>query len=211
MSVYTAHRRTSSLNGIIRTVRNVRTLRILMPLSDASTLSTARLMLRPLRMEDAAPLFAMYSDVEFMRYWSFPVMKRFEQAVDYLARRMQGFAADMEIVWTIELAATHEAIGTCSLFNFDIASKRAEIGFGLQRPFWGHGYMSEAARATVDCAFDVLRLHRVEAEIDPRNHASARVLERLGFVREGVLRERWFVDGKISDGAIYGLLRTDRL
>ncbi|WP_206958025.1 GNAT family N-acetyltransferase [Trinickia acidisoli] len=181
-----------------------------MPLPDASTLSTARLRLRPLCTEDAAPLFTMYSDTEFMRYWSFPAMTRFEQAVEYLTRRMQGAATETEIVWVVELAATHEVIGTCSLFNADATSKHAEIGFGLLRPFWGHGYMSEAARAAIDCGFDVLQLHRIEAEIDPRNTASARVLERLGFVREGLLRERWIIDGEISDGEIYGLLRTDR-
>jgi RimJ/RimL family protein N-acetyltransferase len=181
-----------------------------MPPLDASALSTARLTLRPLQAQDAAPLFAMYSDVEFMRYWSFPVMRRFEQAVDYLAHRMQGATADIELVWAIELSATHDVIGICSLFNVEMAAKRAEIGFGLQRPFWGHGYMSEAVRAVVECAFDVLQLRRIEAEIHPANEASARLLERLGFVREGLLRERWIVDGDISDSAIYGLLRTDR-
>lgn len=183
---------------------------IVMPLSDTSTLSTARLTLRPLRPEDAVPLFAMYSDVEFMRYWSFPVMKRFEQAVDYLARRLQGSAAELEVVWAIELATTHEAIGLVSLFNVEMASKRAEIGFGLQRPFWGQGYMSEAACAVVACAFDVLHLRRLEADIDPRNEASARLLERLGFIREGVLRERWVIDGRVADSALYGLLQADR-
>ena len=181
-----------------------------MPLDDPSTLLTDRLKLRPLRPEDAAALFAMYSDAEFMRYWSFPVMTRFEEAVDYLARRIQGSATETEIVWAIELAATYEMIGTCCLFNADPSSKRAELGFGLHRPFWGKGYMSEAARAVVDCGFDVLQLRRIEAEIDPRNTASARLLERLGFVKEGLLRERWIIDGEIADGAIYGLLRTDR-
>lgn len=179
-------------------------------MNDASTLSTARLILRPLRAEDAGPIFAMYSDVEFMRYWSFPVMQHFEQAVEYLAQRMQGSVTETEIVWAIELASTHEMIGTCCLFNADAVSKRAELGFGLHRPFWGHGYMTEAARAVVDCGFDCLRLHRIEAQIDPRNHASARVLERLGFAQEGLLRERWIVDGRVSDSAMYGLLRTDR-
>jgi RimJ/RimL family protein N-acetyltransferase len=181
-----------------------------MPIPDVSTLSTERLTLRPLRAEDAGPMFSMYSDVEFMRYWSFPVMKRYEQAVDYVARRMQGSVTHMEIFWAIDLTATRETIGTCCLFDADPVSKHAEIGFGLHRAFWGHGYMSEAARAAVDCAFDVLQLHRLEAEIDPRNTASARVLERLGFVKEGLLRERWIIDDEISDGAIYGLLRTDR-
>ena len=198
MSVYTADRQTSPNSHI------------LMPPLDASSLSTARLTLRPLRGDDALPLFTMYSDAAFMRYWSFPLMKRFEQAVDYVAHRLQGSAAEIEIVWSVELTATHEVIGICSLFNLEMAAQRAEIGFGLQSAYWGKGYMSEAARAVVDCGFDVLRLHRIEADIDPRNRASARVLEKLGFVREGLLRERWIVDGEISDSAIYGLLRTDR-
>ena len=198
MSVYTADRQTSPNSHI------------LMPPLDASSLSTARLTLCPLRADDAWPLFTMYSDAAFMRYWSFPLMKRFEQAVDYVAHRLQGSAAEIEIVWSVELTATHEVIGICSLFNLEMAAQRAEIGFGLQSAYWGKGYMSEAARAVVDCGFDVLRLHRIEADIDPRNRASARVLEKLGFVREGLLRERWIVDGEISDSAIYGLLRTDR-
>jgi len=181
-----------------------------MPPLDAAILSTARLTLRPLGPQDATPLFGMYSDAQFMRYWSFPVMRRFEQAVDYVARRLQGSGADIEIVWAIELDATREVIGICSLFNVEMASTRAEIGFGLQSAFWGNGYMNEAAHAVIDCAFDVLRLHRLEAETDPRNVASARVLERLGFVREGLLRERWIIDGQISNSVIYGLLRTDR-
>jgi RimJ/RimL family protein N-acetyltransferase len=181
-----------------------------MPLPDVSTLTTARLTLRPLRPEDAGAMFAMYSNTEFMRYWSFPVMKRYEQAVDYVACRIQGSATQTEIFWAIDLAATHEMIGTCCLFNADPVSRHAEIGFGLHRPFWGRGYMTEAAQAAVDCGFDALNLHRIEAEIDPRNTASARVLERLGFIKEGLLRERWIIDGEISDGAIYGLLRSDR-
>ena len=180
-----------------------------MPLPDASALTTTRLTLRPPRMEDAAPMFAMYSDVEFMRYWSFPAMTRYEQAVDHLTRRIQGSGSDMDILWAIELSSTQEMIGTCCLFNADATSKHAEIGFGLHRAFWGKGLMTEAARAVVDCGFDLLQLHRIEAEIDPRNAASARVLERLGFVREGLLRERWIFNGEIADGAIYGLLRTD--
>ncbi|MGN6665454.1 MAG: GNAT family N-acetyltransferase [Trinickia sp.] len=179
-------------------------------MSDAAILATARLTLRPLRTEDAGPIFAMYSDVQFMRYWPFPAMTHIEQAVEYLARRIQGSATETEIVWAIELTCTRETIGTCCLFNADPVSRRAELGFGLRRPFWGQGYMTEAARAAVECGFDVLRLHRIEAEIDPRNGASARVLERLGFVKEGLLRERWMIDGQITDGAIYGLLRTDR-
>ncbi len=69
--------------------------------------------------------------------------------------------------------------------------------------------MFEAAHRLIQHAFDSLNLRRLEADIDPRNHASAKLLERLGFVREGVLRERWLVGDEVSDSVIYGLLRSD--
>ena len=69
--------------------------------------------------------------------------------------------------------------------------------------------MHEALSALVDYAFKTLGLNRLEADIDPRNHASARTLERLGFQKEGHLRERWIVSGEISDTWWYGLLRRD--
>jgi RimJ/RimL family protein N-acetyltransferase len=77
--------------------------------------------------------------------------------------------------------------------------------------------MNEALAAVIDCAFDHrlgapfddLRLNRLEADVDPRNAASCRALERLGFQREGLLRERWIVAGEVSDSAMYGLLHAD--
>ena len=70
--------------------------------------------------------------------------------------------------------------------------------------------MREAASAVIDHAFGTLRLNRLEADIDPRNVASAGLLERLGFAREGLLRERWIVGDEVSDSALYGLLASDR-
>ena len=68
--------------------------------------------------------------------------------------------------------------------------------------------MHEALVALLDHAFNELRLHRLEADIDPRNESSAKSLERLGFVREGHLRERWIVGDEVSDSALYGLLAS---
>jgi [ribosomal protein S5]-alanine N-acetyltransferase len=103
-----------------------------------------------------------------------------------------------------------ELIGTVSLFALDLGNRRAEIGYALHRSAWGHGYAAEAVTGVVDHAFGELGLNRLEADIDPRNEASARLLDRLGFRREGLLRERWIVAGEVSDSALYGLLRSDR-
>jgi len=73
----------------------------------------------------------------------------------------------------------------------------------------GKGLMHEALTALIGYGFGALDLNRIEADIDPRNTSSAKSLERLGFVKEGHLRERWIVDGEVSDTSLYGLLRAD--
>jgi RimJ/RimL family protein N-acetyltransferase len=100
-------------------------------------------------------------------------------------------------------------IGTCTLFHIDESNRRAEIGYALGRAHWGKGYMREALSALLEYAFRTLGLHRIEADVDPRNEASIRLLERLGFQKEGYLRERWLVDGATHDTLFFGLLRKE--
>jgi RimJ/RimL family protein N-acetyltransferase len=83
------------------------------------------------------------------------------------------------------------------------------LGYCFTEASWGHGYATEAARALLRWAFDTLDLNRVQAEADTRNIASARVLEKLGFVREGTLREDCVVNGEVSDSWVFGLLRRE--
>lgn len=173
-------------------------------------LTTERLGLRPPHQDDWRALFAIWSDPEAMRYFSFPTMTRAEQAVERFGQLMEASIAGEDLVCMVELLATGEVIGSCDLFNVDEQCGRAEIGFTLNRQHWGKGYMSEAARAVIDHSFNTVGLRRLEADIDPRNLGSARLLERLGFVREGLLRERWVVGDEISDSALYGLLKRDR-
>lgn len=96
-----------------------------------------------------------------------------------------------------------------SLFHLDEGNRRAEVGFALRRSVWGRGYATEAVSAVIGQAFGPLGLHRLEADIDPRNDASGRLLQRLGFRYEGPLRQRWIVVGEVCDSAFYGLLRAE--
>jgi RimJ/RimL family protein N-acetyltransferase len=100
-------------------------------------------------------------------------------------------------------------IGNCTLFALNAQCRRAELGYVLGSRQWGQGFMHEALQALLGHGFAELDLNRVEADIDPRNEASARSLRRLGFAQEGYLRERWIVGGEVSDTALYGLLRQD--
>ncbi|WP_322081489.1 GNAT family N-acetyltransferase [Burkholderia sp. BCC1972] len=181
-----------------------------MPLFEPVTLHTSRLVLRPLRDADAQAFFEIWSDAEAMRYFSFSPMTQIEQAEARVARNLQTSATGQDLICVLELRETGEALGECVLFHANEQCRRAEIGFSLRRTFWRGGYMREAASAMIDHAFGTLRLNRIEADIDPRNVASAQLLERLGFVREGLLRERWIVGDEVSDSALYGLLASDR-
>jgi [ribosomal protein S5]-alanine N-acetyltransferase len=176
---------------------------------DQIRLPTERLVLRPLREDDAQPLFALFSDPVVMRYWSSAPWTSIAKAQEMIAKDRQAMAAGEHLRLGIEARDAAEFIGTCTLFNLDGQCRRAEIGYALSSVHWGHGYMHEALTALLAFGFDDLDLNRVEADIDPRNAASARSLERLRFVKEGHLRERWIVDGEVSDTGLYGLLRSD--
>jgi [ribosomal protein S5]-alanine N-acetyltransferase len=180
-----------------------------MPTLIGQELETPRLRLRPVAETDAGDLFAIFSDPVVMRYWSTPTWTRPEQATEMVEREAAGLAAGASVRLAIIRADDGAVVGTLSLFALDEQSRRAEIGFALASSAWGQGYAQEAARALIRHAFGVMRLNRLEADIDPRNEGSARVLERLGFRREGLLRERWMVAGEVSDSALYGLLSRD--
>jgi len=124
--------------------------------------------------------------------------------------RVKGFFPAREALrWSIIRAPDDRMLGHLSLFNFSEQSGRADIGYVLAREHWGQGFMREALTAAVDYAFGSMGLRRLEADTDPRNAASVRALERLGFAREGLMRERWQVGDEISDTLFMGLLARE--
>jgi RimJ/RimL family protein N-acetyltransferase len=172
------------------------------------TLDAGRVRLRWLIKADVPGLFAIFGDPEVTRYWGFAVLPD-QAAADGLLAAIHGhFRASTLFQWAVE-AADGQLVGTCTLAGLDRANRRAELGFALGRAFWGRGYMAAALPAVLAFAFGRLGLHRVFADADPRNAPSIRALERLGFVREGVLREHYLVQGEPQDAVVYGLLRSE--
>jgi ribosomal-protein-alanine N-acetyltransferase len=175
------------------------------------TIPTERLTLRFMTEADIPAIYQIYSHPEVMRYWSTPAWTDIAQARQLLMDSQEGYLSGSALQLGIERNADHALIGMCNLFHFHIPSRRAELGYVLNRSYWGSGYMHEALLAFVKFAFQTLDLNRLEADIDPRNLASARTLERLCFSKEGILRERWIVNGEVSDTWLYGLLRREWL
>lgn len=173
------------------------------------TLNAARVRLRGLEERDVGALFAVFSNPAVTRYWSRPAMTQLAEAHDLLADVRAGFDSGDLFQWGVERRRDDGVIGTCTLFHIDTKNRRAEVGYALAREHWGQGYMSEALHALIRYAFEDLDLQRLEADVDPRNDGSVRSLERHGFVREGHLRERWFVNGEVQDSLMFGLLRRE--
>jgi RimJ/RimL family protein N-acetyltransferase len=152
----------------------------LMPAFDRVTLDTARLQLRPLVPADAAALLAIHADAEVMRYSNTPPWTSVDQAQALIDRDLKGMATGRHLCLGIVPAGEGSVVGTCTLFGLGRASRRAELGFALGRFAWGRGWMNEALTALAAFGFGHMQLNRLEADIDPRNRASARTLLRLG-------------------------------
>lgn len=173
------------------------------------TLAGPRLQLRWMEPGDLDDLFAVYSDAEVVRYWSHGAWPHRDEATIYLEAIESGYQAGDLFQWGIALREDDRIIGTVTLYGIDHPQARAEVGFALARAHWGRRYGREALTALLDHAFGTLALRRIEADVDPRNLPSCRLAERLGFQREGLLRNRWRVGGEFADSVLYGLLRNE--
>ena len=172
-------------------------------------LDTPRLALRAPVEGDIPALFEIFRDAEAMRYWSRPEMKDPAEAEALLREIERNASGETFLQWGIARREDDLVIGTCTLHRINREHRRAELGYILRRDHWGRGLAREALTALLDHAFGMMALHRLEADIDPRNAGSIRLVERLGFTLEGRLRERYFVAGDIQDSAIYGLLSPE--
>lgn len=173
------------------------------------TLVTERLRLRPFADTDAGAMYALHTNPRVLRYWDAPAWKEPARAQRFFALCRQLESDGLGARVAIDRLDDGRFIGWCSVSGWNPDFRSAIHGFCLDDAAWGRGYATEAAGALLAWAFGSLDLHRVQSEVDTRNPASARVLEKLGFVREGTLRENCIVDGDISDSWVYGLLRRD--
>ena len=172
-------------------------------------IATERLVLRRFRAGDAENLAAYRSAPGVARYqsWDTPYsLERARYAIETMA------AADpAEPGWfqyAVELKAGRTHIGDVGV-NLNDNRMQAEIGYTIAPDRQGHGFATEAVRAVLERLFTVQGLHKVSAECDARNIASARLLEQVGFIREGLLREQTWIKNEWTDDLLYGLLADE--
>lgn len=166
-------------------------------------------MLRAITAEDADALFRIFGDPVLTRFWGHPALPD-EAAADRLVAEIQAGAASGELLqWGIELDEASGLIGTCTLAAVDRTHRRAELGAALAPEVHGRGFAEEAARAVIRFGFEELDLHRITADVDPRNEAALVLARRLGFREEGRLREHHLQHGEWQDGVLFGLLASE--
>ncbi|WP_433663945.1 GNAT family N-acetyltransferase [Nocardia sp. CA-128927] len=174
-------------------------------------ITTERLLLRPATIADLDDMYAYKSQPDVCRYLPYEPMSR-----EDVAERIKGLWARTELTEVgqglnlcVEDRASGRLLGDVVLFWRSAENRTGEIGYVFSPDAAGHGYATEAATALLRLGFEGLSLHRIKAEIDGRNHPSARVLERLGMRREAVhLQNMWFKN-EWSDSVIYAMLADE--
>jgi len=171
-------------------------------------IETRNLILRRMQKSDSQAFFKILSDDEVTRYYDDATFTQISQANDQIQAWENGFKNKRCIRWGITRKCDLDVIGTCGFYGFHPWHMRASIGYELGRPFWRQGIMTEALSAILRLGFTVIGLNRIEAVVMPENQASIKLLEKLGFFNEGVLKdyENWGSKG-FTDLCMFAILR----
>jgi RimJ/RimL family protein N-acetyltransferase len=181
----------------------------MMALNGDIPVHTRRLLLRRVKADDLGDLLVVNGDDATTRFLPYATWRSTSDGLAWFERMAALQAAGGTAQYVIEHRELRRVIGSCLLFRHDEASARAELGYVLGRMHRGQGLMFEALNGLIAHAFGTLGLRRLEADVNPLNSASVRLLEHLGFAREGLLRQRWVTKGEVCDSLLYGLLREE--
>jgi ribosomal-protein-alanine N-acetyltransferase len=172
-------------------------------------LSSRRLQLRQFRDEDADAMHQCFGNPEAMRFWDHPVhTKRIE--TERAVRRFIDCTPSYYRFWAVADAKTDRCLGMVNYHDGHMRSKRVTIGYIIDPAHHRKGIATEAVSAMLDFCFGELGIHRVQAFIHPDNTASRRLVEKLGFRREGLLRDNLRVMGVWRDDILFAVLESDR-
>lgn len=172
-------------------------------------LTTPRLQLRRLSAADAPEVLFLRSDEAVLRYIFRKKEQTVAQAEAHLQLLEELLAQNKGINWGLSRPQEPALLGSICLWNVQPENRRAEVGYVLHPAHWGQGLMSEALAAVLRFGFAELKLHAIEAHVNPGNEASCRLLEKHGFVREGYLRENICFEGRYYDTVLYSLLARE--
>ena len=175
--------------------------------SSFPVLETERLLLREHALSDAENLFALRNNPEVMRYIDRERPKKLLDAQNFIENFNTGFAQGQHLAWVMALKEKpDEMIGSIGYWRTNLANYRAEIGYMLHPNFWRKGLVSEALQTTIAFGFNQMKLHSIQANINPGNNASRQILLKHDFIKEAYFKEDFYFNGQFLDSEIYSLL-----
>ncbi|NNJ89505.1 MAG: GNAT family N-acetyltransferase [Eudoraea sp.] len=172
-------------------------------------LKSERLLFREFKDSDIAPFYTLRTDKDVLNYMDTSPLKDLPASKKMIRKNDIMFQSKQGISWAVTDIKQCTFMGYFLLWNLDHKNASAEIGYALLPTFWGNGYMKETFETILPFAFKSLRLHRLEANINPNNRRSEKLLISAGFRKEAYFKEHYFFDGKYTDSVIYGLLESD--
>jgi len=168
-----------------------------------------RLLFRKILLGDAKDIFLIRSDDDVMRFMDVPRHHSISDSEKLIDSMEESYTGETGICWAMIEKRSKTFIGYIGFIRMTPEHCRAEIGYALKPEFWGKGFMYETISRLVKWGFEVMNLHSIEANVNPLNEKSQKVLERVGFKREAYFRENYLFDGKFLDSIIYSLLEKD--
>jgi [ribosomal protein S5]-alanine N-acetyltransferase len=173
-------------------------------------LSTSRMDLLMLEPEHADQLFLLRSDPKVMHFIPRPIATSAQDALELIEKKKSGIDKNESINWGMFLKENNQLIGTIGFVRSNPEHHRAEIGYLLGTDHQGKGLMHEALERVIEYGFKNMKLHSIEAVIDPENTASVNLVKRHGFIKEAHFKERELVKGKFKDICVFTKLTTLR-
>jgi [ribosomal protein S5]-alanine N-acetyltransferase len=171
-------------------------------------LTSERLILRQITIEDVEEIFSLRSNPETMKYIPRPLITKQEEAIEHINLIQDKIETNEGINWAITLKGSNKMIGIIGHYRVQWEHFRSEVGYMLLPEYEKKGIITEAVGLAINFGFNQMKMHSLEAVIDPENHASAKVLEKNGFIKEAHLKEAEFYNGKFIDRVIYSLLKN---
>lgn len=177
-------------------------------LEDFLPLETQRLILRKMIQEDAKSLFQILGDEDVMRYHSTSPLVHIQEAQQIIERANNMLERQQGMRLGITFKGSDVVVGTCG-YLWDRDNFLASLGGELAKAYWNKGIMTEALETVIRFCFEQFNFHRIEAQIIVNNGASIRMVQKLGFQEEGILRERLFANNRFHDMKMVSLLKED--
>jgi RimJ/RimL family protein N-acetyltransferase len=171
---------------------------------------TERLILRPLRLEDAGAWFGYRSDPVANHYQGW-IPGQIQDVIDFIRSRISP-EFDRPGTWfqmSVLIRENKKMIGDIGIHFLDFDRSQVELGYTLDKNYQGYGYASEALSAVIDYLFVSLDKHRIIASVDPRNLKSIRLVERLGFRKEAHFHENMLINNEWTDTLVFAVLNEE--